>query len=392
MPELTPIELVLLAAMALAGIVAGWFLRSGRCDREKQAINDGWREQIAAQKSEHNRIAAQTKSLMEQISQFQASRKDSDLRARELTESLREAFARRDELQRQLKDIRANLESALAERTRLQNDMDQRAGRQEAASRSLRERDDKIARLNRELENWQNRLPPLIERFRTRDLEAQQLEVELDQARERIADLENLLSSGQTRIDPAESSPLANGLDASNEQYDFTSAQAVPDIDAPTGSDDVEATDSDTANEEAAAESVFDRLLAEDGVDLTPHDGSADHEAAEVFAAGDSGNDMAVDVSLDGAEGPKSLDYELPAADDQPGDRDDLQQIKGVGPAIEKTLNDLGIYRYEQIATLSEFEIDRVARQLKGFRSRIYREDWIGQARMLQQQKNPDQD
>ncbi|MDH4110256.1 MAG: hypothetical protein OEW35_18390, partial [Gammaproteobacteria bacterium] len=251
MPELTPIELVLLAAMALAGIVAGWFLRSGRCDREKQAINDGWREQIAAQKSEHNRIAAQTKSLMEQISQFQASRKDSDLRARELTESLREAFARRDELQRQLKDIRANLESALAERTRLQNDMDQRAGRQEAASRSLRERDDKIARLNRELENWQNRLPPLIERFRTRDLEAQQLEVELDQARERIADLENLLSSGQTRIDPAESSPLANGLDASNEQYDFTSAQAVPDIDAPTGSDDVEATDSDTANEEA---------------------------------------------------------------------------------------------------------------------------------------------
>ncbi|MDH4109148.1 MAG: hypothetical protein OEW35_12575, partial [Gammaproteobacteria bacterium] len=246
--------------------------------------------------------------------------------------------------------------------------------------------------LNRELENWQNRLPPLIERFRTRDLEAQQLEVELDQARERIADLENLLSSGQTRIDPAESSPLANGLDASNEQYDFTSAQAVPDIDAPTDSDDVEATDSDTANEEAAAESVFDRLLAEDGVDLTPHDGSADHEAAEVFAAGDSGNDMAVDVSLDGAEGPKSLDYELPAADDQPGDRDDLQQIKGVGPAIEKTLNDLGIYRYEQIATLSEFEIDRVARQLKGFRSRIYREDWIGQARMLQQQKNPDQD
>ena len=37
---------------------------------------------------------------------------------------------------------------------------------------------------------------------------------------------------------------------------------------------------------------------------------------------------------------------------------------------------------------MSEYEIDRVAQQLKGFRSRIYREDWIGQARALQYQKS----
>ena len=63
--------------------------------------------------------------------------------------------------------------------------------------------------------------------------------------------------------------------------------------------------------------------------------------------------------------------------------RDDLQQIKGVGPAIEKTLNELGIFSFQQIAEMSEYDIDRVARRLKGFRSRIYREDWIGQAREL---------
>ena len=64
-------------------------------------------------------------------------------------------------------------------------------------------------------------------------------------------------------------------------------------------------------------------------------------------------------------------------------DRDDLQMIKGVGPAIEKTLNELGIFRFRQIADMSEYDIDRVARKLKGFHSRIYREDWIGQAREL---------
>jgi predicted flap endonuclease-1-like 5' DNA nuclease len=32
---------------------------------------------------------------------------------------------------------------------------------------------------------------------------------------------------------------------------------------------------------------------------------------------------------------------------------------------------------------MSEYDIHRVAEHLKGFRSRIYREDWIGQAREL---------
>jgi predicted flap endonuclease-1-like 5' DNA nuclease len=67
---------------------------------------------------------------------------------------------------------------------------------------------------------------------------------------------------------------------------------------------------------------------------------------------------------------------------------DNLKKIKGVGPAIEKTLNGLGIYRFNQIAEMSEYDIDRVAQQLKGFRSRIYREDWVGQARTLQYEKN----
>ena len=66
--------------------------------------------------------------------------------------------------------------------------------------------------------------------------------------------------------------------------------------------------------------------------------------------------------------------------------RDDLKQIKGIGPAIEKTLNEMGILRFDQIAEMSEYDINRIAKRLKGFRSRIYREDWIGQARDLQSQ------
>ena len=63
--------------------------------------------------------------------------------------------------------------------------------------------------------------------------------------------------------------------------------------------------------------------------------------------------------------------------------RDNLKKIKGIGPAIEKTLNEIGIFSLQQIADMSEYDIDRVAKRLKGFHSRIYREDWIGQARAL---------
>ena len=104
----------------------------------------------------------------------------------------------------------------------------------------------------------------------------------------------------------------------------------------------------------------------------------------------DATTDRASDAaSFDSAPAPALPPYVMASGGHADGidNQDDLRQIKGVGPSIEKTLHDLGFFRYSQIAAMTEFDIERVARQLKGFRSRIYREDWIGQARMLQQQK-----
>jgi len=63
--------------------------------------------------------------------------------------------------------------------------------------------------------------------------------------------------------------------------------------------------------------------------------------------------------------------------------REDLQEIRGIGPSIEKTLNHFDIFRFSQIATISESEIETIAMQIKGFKSQIYREDWIGQAEII---------
>ena len=108
MPGLTIIHFGLFGLVLLLGVVGGWLLRANRCAREKIAISASWQEQLESQQSEHDRLAGQNKSLMEQISQYQASQKDFTNRAKELSTSLKEAFSRRDELQRQLKDIRGN--------------------------------------------------------------------------------------------------------------------------------------------------------------------------------------------------------------------------------------------------------------------------------------------
>jgi len=57
----------------------------------------------------------------------------------------------------------------------------------------------------------------------------------------------------------------------------------------------------------------------------------------------------------------------------------DLKRISGVGPKIEGILNDLGIYRFDQIAKWTRENVEWVDDKLK-FKGRIDREGWIKQS------------
>lgn len=64
------------------------------------------------------------------------------------------------------------------------------------------------------------------------------------------------------------------------------------------------------------------------------------------------------------------------------GEPDDLKKISGIGPSIEKTLHELGIYHFRQIAAFTPDNIAWVNQRLR-FKGRIEREDWVGQASKL---------
>jgi len=107
--------------------------------------------------------------------------------------------------------------------------------------------------------------------------------------------------------------------------------------------------------------------LTEDQVPVRPHmQARREHEgrgiAAEAAAAvGDVSGEIfgaPVHANLPGASGPP----------------DDLTQLKGVGPKLARLLNDLGITRFEQLAKLSDADLDRIDRHLGAFKGRLERD------------------
>ncbi len=77
---------------------------------------------------------------------------------------------------------------------------------------------------------------------------------------------------------------------------------------------------------------------------------------------------------MQGGEG-RQLKY----LDGPEGEADDLKLISGVGPVLEKRLNELGIYHFWQIAKFEARDIDLV-NEAMAFPGRIERDEWIAQA------------
>jgi len=98
--------------------------------------------------------------------------------------------------------------------------------------------------------------------------------------------------------------------------------------------------------------------------DIAP---SAEPSAAEPSAA-------AVATPKKGPRRPRAV--ELPLVPD------DLKAISGIGPKVEKVLNDLGVWTYAQVAGWKKEEIAWLDDYLS-FKGRIDRDGWVAQAARL---------
>ncbi len=65
------------------------------------------------------------------------------------------------------------------------------------------------------------------------------------------------------------------------------------------------------------------------------------------------------------------------------GGADDLKRIKGVGPKMEKLLNSMGFFHFDQVAAWTDVEVAWVDENLEGFKGRVTRDEWVRQANTL---------
>lgn len=73
---------------------------------------------------------------------------------------------------------------------------------------------------------------------------------------------------------------------------------------------------------------------------------------------------------------------EAPKAAKADAGADDLKQLSGVGPALEKKLHEAGVTSFAQIAAWTEADVAAMDEKLS-FKGRIEREGWIEQAKEL---------
>lgn len=179
--------------------------------------------------------------------------------------------------------------------------------------------------------------------------------------------------------------------------FDTPSAWAFP---APRGAAP-EPSEPESAGEESGAEvvdaGVDDAPLSEasaEAVDLFGN-GVAAREATGVRAEADAAPAEAEETTEETAADPGLFPTESAEADtdtseptllllsSRPDDADDLKALKGVGPGLERQLNELGVWKFGQIARMTDADLAWVEANLTTIKGRCFRDDWIGQAKQL---------
>lgn len=82
----------------------------------------------------------------------------------------------------------------------------------------------------------------------------------------------------------------------------------------------------------------------------------------------------------------KALDFER-IGYAGPDDADNLQFIEGINPMVGRRLHAAGMYRFNQLAHLTPDDVYLLNEILEFFPGRIQRDNWVGQAKTLLQNR-----
>lgn len=393
--SITQIALFLLAA-AVAGAAAGWIIGAARGKRQAEQLLDKWQVKHDEACRQRDRFNAENTKLRTSIEAQQAVLHKHELavakyrtelesvveKAKSLNKELFSAKSERDEYQRISNDrqgalaqtnyqvecleeefkktgafYKGELQKSLDKRRDLESRVDDAMAEHESLTNLLQASQHETESINKMLSAAQTRLENIdAMEQKVIELEAENAELRHEAAgtRQTIEALQrDVAELDELKIQNKELSSCLRSMETSRRQYERDAKRYREKAD------------------QSVEKSETLRMKLDD----------VEKSFAEMAQQHDDALKL---VNIEKAEARKKKNGS-DKKDKQ--EVDDLTQIVGIGKVFEKTLQELGIYSFRQIANFGPSDIARVNIELKEFKGRMEQDDWVGQARELYFQK-----
>ena len=333
--------LVISAVTFLLGLLFGAWSRAGKIRRLKK--------ELEAKDSELKNLKVQYDSLVAQYEKKEEALRKSEVRVTEMTEDVTRLTNERMHYKRELDSARQHLEQLQAENLEYATQ----------GGKNGSNDDDELDDVNTQFEDdektdigiYSDRLALIEEKLEKLELENSNLRDEISTIETRATTVGEGSSGASTTttsipvVIPVGSIPSGSGA----------TTTTTTSVDDPV----LDLSDTKTTSVDEIPPEFEDEIREEDEGDMSPQD-RANRAKANIAAA---------------------IGTKIPTA--SLADKDDLRSIDGVGPFIEKKLNDIGIYTFEQISQLDSELIQHITDAIQFFPGRIEKDDWMGQARGL---------
>jgi predicted flap endonuclease-1-like 5' DNA nuclease len=378
-----------LLAAALAGAVIGWFIKSAASKIKITALDDSWQAQLDNVVRQRDQLRDELKTLRTSIEAQEAVIHQRDMAVNKIRTQLESALEKEKRLTKGIFTLRAEREDFKSKTASFQARMETlQLQSSELQSEFLKSRDFYVSELTKSFEKRKD----LEERLENSKQEHESYTTLLQSSRMEHESVNKMLAAAKSRLDNLEElEQSVISLEAENAQLKHDNALARQHADA-LKRDIAEQEDLKIQNKELAQvlkSMENSRKQYEDDANRYRKHADRNEKKSETLRVRlDEVEKNFQEIEMQQRKALKDARSSaiVEAANDASNvidEKDNLQEIVGIGKVFEHTLHELGIFSFRQIANFGMPDIARVNAELKEFKGRMEQDDWIGQAKEL---------
>ncbi len=389
MDGLTPQIVTYLLGSAIIGAALGWLFRGTLVNRRVEQQNDEWHIKLDNYVRQRDHLTAEAVKLRSTIETQQAAVHKHETAAANARTDLESAREKEKRMSKDLFTLRAEREDVKSEMTRFQNALIQvKQQSSDLQTEFIKSGDFYKSELAKSFEIRK----ALAAKVEDAKLEHESFGNLLQSSRSEHESVNKMLASARKRLGNLDAlEQKAIELEAENAQLNHDATLVKQEIE--TLQRDVAEMDELKVQNRELAQCLTSmensrKQYESDAKRYKEHAGQSEQKSETLRLKLDEVEKNFVDIEKQQRQALKDV-RKTTVAQKSNGqkpaeqERDNLQEIVGIGKVFEHALHELGIYSFRQIAAFNVADIARVNFELKECKGRMEQDDWIGQAKDL---------